>query len=226
VTSPTFSDATWRFLDRLAADNTRATFAAARESYARDVAAPCAAYVDALAELLPERVHPGLRGEAKVGRSLFRINRDVRFSRDKTPYKTHLDFLFWIGDGGQPREQPACIVRLTSSTVLLGAGQMGLKGDALDRYRRRLDDPDDGARLRAVVDALRDGGAELSDPDRVRVPKPYPTDHPRAELLRHDGFHASATYPHPSGVDTTRFPGWCATRLAPYGPLLAWLAES
>jgi uncharacterized protein (TIGR02453 family) len=222
--SATFSPATWRFLDRLAADNTKATFDAERDVYTNEVAAPCAAYVEALADLLPEQVHPDLRGRAKVGRSLFRINRDVRFSRDKTPYKTHLDVLFWIGDDGPPRAQPACIVRLTISTVLLGAGQVGLKGDALDRYRRRLDDPEEGARLQGVLDALRADGGELSDPDRVRVPKPYAADHPRAELLRHDGFHVSATYAHPPAVETTRFPDWCATRLAPYGPLLDWLA--
>lgn len=55
-----------------------------------------------MATLLPERVHPDLRAEAKVGRSLFRINRDIRFSKDKTPYKTYLNFIFWdrtVGPG-------------------------------------------------------------------------------------------------------------------------------
>lgn len=112
-----FDRETWAFLDALARDNTKATFDAARDTYQEQVVAPSAAFVDAMATLLAERVHPDLRGEAKVGRSLFRINRDTRFAKDKTPYKTYLDFMFWMGDG-PPREQPACIVRLTSTEVL------------------------------------------------------------------------------------------------------------
>ncbi|HEY6533471.1 MAG TPA: DUF2461 family protein, partial [Acidimicrobiales bacterium] len=154
---------------------------------------------------------------------LFRINRDTRFSKDKTPYKTHIDFLFWIGDG-PPREQPACIVRLTNAEVLLGAGQMGLREPRLDRYRARLDSPDDGAALDAIVTALRTKGASLSDPDRTRPPRPYPVDHPYAELLRRDGFHLTTTHAHPPSIDNGRFPAWCATRLAPYRDLLDWLA--
>ena len=138
-----FSGATWDFLDRLAAANTRATFEAARGTYERAVVAPSVALVESLGDLLPARVHPGLQADPAVGRSRFRLNRDLRFSRDKTPYKTHLDFLFWVGDG-PPRAQPACILRLTSTEVLLGAGQMGLSREALPRYRERLDDPEGG----------------------------------------------------------------------------------
>ncbi len=219
----TFGSETWTFLDALARDNTRTTFDASRATYQEHVAAPMVAYVEAMSTLLPERVHPGLRAEAKVGRSLFRINRDIRFSKDKTPYKTHLDLLFWIGDGS-PREQPACIVRLTSTEVLLGAGQKGLRGARLDRYRTRLDDADDGATIERIVDGLQAKGASLSDPDRAKPPRPYPADHPHAELLRRDGFHLSTTYAHPPSIDTSRFPAWCATRLAPYRDLLDWLA--
>jgi uncharacterized protein (TIGR02453 family) len=222
--SAAFSAATWAFLDDLASDNTKATFDARRDTYREAVTGPSVAYVERMAELLPGSVHPGLRGEAKVGRSLFRINRDIRFSADKTPYKTHLDFLFWVGDG-PPREQPACIVRLTSSTVLLGAGQMGLRGAALARYRERVGDLEEGDRLRRAVSALQRDGAELSDPDRTRVPKPYPPDHPSAELLRHDGFHLSRTSPHPPEIDGDGFAPWCAARLAGFAPLLEWLAD-
>jgi uncharacterized protein (TIGR02453 family) len=220
----TFSAATWAVLDRLSHDNTTTTFEALRGAYHDDVAAPSAAFVERMAVLLPERVHPGLRAEAKVGRSLFRINRDTRFSKDKTPYKTHLDFLFWIGDG-PPREQPACILRLTAADVLLGAGQMGLRSAVLDRYRQRLDEPDGGARLRNIAADLVARGAELSEPKRAKPPRPYPAEHLNAELLRRDGFHLTSRHPHPASITTSRFPAWCATRLAPYRALLDWLAD-
>jgi uncharacterized protein (TIGR02453 family) len=221
--SSSFDQRTWSFLDRLADDNTKARFDEERDLYREHVAAPSAAFVDRLADLLRHDVHPALQGEAKVGRSLFRINRDTRFSQDKTPYKTHLDFLFWVGDG-PPREQPACIVRLTSTTVLLGAGQMGLKGPALTRYRDRLADPEDGSRIRSVVADLAVDGTELSPPDRANPPRPFPRDHPSAELLRRDGFHLSTTWPHPAEINSDAFAEWCAARLTRFGPLLDWLA--
>ena len=221
----TFSAETWAFLDRLAADNTKVTFDANRSIYDDHVAAPSVAFVERMATLLPVQVHSGLKGEARVGRSMFRINRDTRFSKDKTPYKTHLDFLFWIGDG-PPREQPACIVRLTTTEVLLGAGQIGLRGPSLEQYRQRLHDPLEGAEIQTIVSAAKARGSELSEPDRAKPPRPYGTDHPSAELLRRDGFHLTTRHPHPTSVTTARFPAWRATRLAPYGDLLDWLVRS
>ncbi len=225
--SAPFSEATWHFLDRLAAANTRATFEEDRATYEGAVVAPSVALVDSLAELLPARVHPGLQADPAVGRSRFRLNRDLRFSKDKTPYKTHLDFLFWIGDG-PPRAQPACILRLTSTEVLLGAGQMGLSREALPRYRERLDDDGGGATVRAVVAALEADGATLSDADRVRVPKPYAADHPSADLLRRDGFHLTSSEPHPAALDSGEagdFAAWCAERWSAYRPLLDWFVD-
>lgn len=221
--SSTFAPATWRFLDDLAADNTKATFEDRRDAYEADVVAPSVALVEALAGLLPERVHPGLQADPAVGRSRFRLHRDLRFAKDKTPFHTHLDFLFWLG-AGPARQQPACILRLTSTEVLLGAGQLGLRGEALDRYRTRLVDPVEGAAVRAIVEGRRAAGAVLSDPARARVPRPYAADDPSAELLRRDGFHLTTTQPHPEAIVTDACASWCAERWAPYAPLLDWLA--
>ena len=78
------------------------------------------------------------------------------------PHKTYADFLFWIGDG-EPRRSPACIIRLTSTTVLTGAGQIGLTGAALDRYRAAVASPE-GAQLRAIVDQSSPPGRTSATP--------------------------------------------------------------
>ena len=213
----------WEFLDGLAADNTRDYFNDHREQYRECLAIPSAAFVDTLTPAL-RRVHPGLQGEARIGRSLFRINRDTRFGHDKTPYKTYVDFLFWTGDG-EPRRSPACIIRLTSTTVLTGAGQIGLTGAALDRYRTAVASPN-GAQLRDVVDQPVAAGSELSDPNRARVPAPYPADHPNADLLRRDGFHLTHTSRHPTELDDERLVIWTANELARYAPQLTWLTDA
>lgn len=212
----------WDFLDGLATDNTSAYFDDHREQYRRTIAIPAAAFVEAVTPALQESVHPGLRGEARVGRSLFRINRDTRFGHDKTPYKTQVDFLFWIGNG-EPRQSPACIMRLTTTSVLVGAGQIGLTGPGLVRYRSHVAG-DEGASLRSIVDRLLADRCELSEANRVRVPAPHPNDHPNADLLRRDGFHMSHTIGHPDALGDERFVSWTATELSRYGSLLDWLS--
>ena len=117
----------WAFLTELQADNTKAFFDANRRRYDDGIAGPSKALVETLAVVLPDRLGLDVRAEPKVGRSLFRINRDTRFAADKTPYKTHLDFLFWVGDG-PPRARPAFIMRITANSVLVGGGRMARHG--------------------------------------------------------------------------------------------------
>lgn len=211
------------FLTDLEADNTKAFFDANRRRYEDRIAGPSKALVESLADLLPERLGCDVRAEPKLGRSLFRINRDTRFAVDKTPYKTHLDFLFWVGDG-PPRTRPAFIMRITASRVLVGGGRMGVTGRALDAYRAALDDPKHGAAVRAAVETLLGGGAELSDPDRARPPHLFPPEHRNADLLRRDGFHLSRTTPHPTQVASPAFAEWCGEALVPFAPIVAWFA--
>jgi len=209
----------WRFLDLLADDNAAGCFDRHRATYQSAIAGPSHALVEDLVPRLAADVHPALTGEAKVGRSLFRINRDTRFSADKTPYKTYVDFLFWAG-GGDPRSSAACIVRLTSTRVLTGAGRIGLRGDELQRYRERVADPVDGPNLRGVVDRLVASGATISDSVRARPPRPYSTEHANADLLCRDGFHLARVEPHPASIADRRFVDWLVDRLQPYAGLI------
>jgi uncharacterized protein (TIGR02453 family) len=211
----------WAFLTELDADNTKAFFDANRRRYDDAIAGPSKTLVESLAVALPDRIGLDVRAEPRVGRSLFRINRDTRFAADKTPYKTHLDFLFWVGDG-PPRARPAFIMRITANRVLVGGGRMGVTGGALDAYRAALDDPARGAAIRTTVDTLLAAGAKLSDPDRARAPRPFPVGHPNADLLRRDGFHLSRTTPHPASLSAPSFAEWCADALAPFVPIVTW----
>lgn len=211
----------WTFLADLEAENTKVFFDANRDRYDDGLAGPSKALVGELADVLPDHLGCDVRAEPKVGRSLFRINRDTRFAADKTPYKTHLDYLFWVGEG-PPRQRPAFIMRITSSSVLVGAGRLGVSGEARDAYRAALDDPVRGAEARATVDDLLASGADLSEPDRKSPPRPHPSDHPNADLLCRDGFHLSRTSAHPAAVASSDFTDWCADALVPFVPIVTW----
>jgi uncharacterized protein (TIGR02453 family) len=216
-----FASDAWAFLAELQADNTKAFFDANRHRYDDGIAGPSKALVEAVAVVLPDRLGLDVRAEPRVGRSLFRINRDTRFAADKTPYKTHVDFLFWVGDG-PPRARPAFIVRITADRVVVGGGRMAVTGGALDAYRAALDDPQRSDGVRTAVDTLLASGAELSHADRARSPRPFPAEHPNADLLRRDGFHVSRTTPRPAPVAGPGFAAWCADALVPFVPIVAW----
>src|SRR5689334_9303124 len=109
-TFPGFSPDLLDFLAVLRRNNSREWFAAHRDQYQRLLLEPARSFVMSMAELLP-RLGPELHAEPRVHGSILAINRDTRFSPDKTPYKTHLDFWFWHGDGPS-RERPGYFVRL------------------------------------------------------------------------------------------------------------------
>lgn len=152
------------FFEGLEADNTKAYWQANKDRYEEVVKAPMEELV---AELAPEL------GPAKI----FRPYRDVRFSRDKTPYKTNIAAL--VGPG---------YISLSSEGLGAGSGMVHLESDQLDRYRRAVDDERAGADLVAVVAAIRAAGHECGPHEALKsAPRGYPRDHPRIELLRAKG---------------------------------------
>jgi uncharacterized protein (TIGR02453 family) len=120
-----------------------------------------------LEELAPEF------GEAKI----FRPYRDIRFSPDKTPYKTHIGATL----GG------ACYVQLSADGLSAGAGRWHMEPAELTQYRAGVAGPD-GAELAAIVTALEKAGVEVHGHGTLKsAPRGYAADHPRIGLLRHKG---------------------------------------
>ena len=192
------------FLAGLAHENTKAFFDAHRATYESALLAPAKHFVVALGEELRTRVSPGIRAEPRVNGSILRINRDIRFSADKRPYKEHLDFWFWEGEGPS-RERPGLFMRLRPTRVGLGAGMHHFEPTALEAYRT------------AVADER--AGSALED----AVPRGYRADHPRAELLRHAGLVVGGEWELPAVVGDPGFVPWVAERLERVAPVERWL---
>ncbi|MFI7488244.1 DUF2461 family protein [Micromonospora echinaurantiaca] len=220
-----FSPAGLAFLAGLARDNNKQYFDAHRRTFQSQLLEPSKAFVVALGTALQQRVCARLRADPRIGGSLFRIVNDLRFGKDKPPYKPHLDFAFWEGEVG-PRRDPALILRITPTEIHLGAGVFALTGVALDRYRTALRDPARAAELDTAVAALMDTGAQLSEPTRVRPPAGFTAVDPAARFAVRDGFHVTQRLPHPATIATAEIVAWCADRLAPYAPIHRWLAAN
>jgi uncharacterized protein (TIGR02453 family) len=214
------------FLAGLAADNTKAYFDGNRGAYANDVAAPLRALVIAVGQRLRDEVCRDLCFDPTVGKSLFWINRDTRFSADKTPYHPWVDAIWWAGLH-DARRAPAFIFRLSADGLVAGAGIMGLRDTQLDRYRAGVAGDSSG---RALCDLLSQlavtiPDVEVTEPVRKRVPAPYPQDHPRRDLLRCDSLHASVRQAHPATLASAEFADTLAGLLTPFAPLHRWLVD-
>jgi len=146
----------------LMTDNTKAYFDSHRRQYEDEIKGPMVAM---LAELEPEF------GPAHLSRP----NRDIRFSSDKSPYKTNI-----YADA-----RAGGYVALDAHGLVVAGGRYMLDGAQLARYREAVAAEPAGPSLFAIVAALRSKGYEIGGQELKRVPSPYPQDHPRADLLRH-----------------------------------------
>jgi uncharacterized protein (TIGR02453 family) len=217
-----FPPATLAFLGALGTNNSKAWFDAHRADYERDYLAPALAFIEAMREPLLT-LHPDVRAEPRVNGSLFRINRDSRFSKDKTPYKDHIDIFFWVGEG-RSRERPGYFFRLRADRLLLGAGIHGFDARMLAAYRAAVVDDSTGRELEDAIATARAAGASVEGVGYKKVRAGLDPAHPRASLLLHDAMHASFDEPIPAAVSSPDLIDHCLGRFRPLTPLLAWVA--
>jgi uncharacterized protein (TIGR02453 family) len=198
-----FPEEAIEFYEGLEADNSKAYWTDHKTVYDECVAAP-------MKELLAE-LGPAF-GEAKM----FRPYRDVRFSKDKTPYKTRQYAVVHLGDQG-------LYVGIDAHGLHLGGGMFHASTEQLVRRRAAIDSTA-GAELVRLLAALRKKGYEVGGEQLKRVPKPYDAAHPREDLLRHKQLiswvdHPPAEWLHTPAAKAEVVKAWKAL-----SPLNAWLS--
>jgi uncharacterized protein (TIGR02453 family) len=170
-----FPSAALDFYDDLEMDNTKSFWEAHKAVYAEAVKAPMVALTEALA---PEF------GTAKI----FRPYRDVRFAKDKTPYKTH--------QGAYVAVAPATgwYVEVSAPGVRVGAGFYHAESADLARIRDGIADERTGTELAKLLRSLKRKGFELGGETLKTTPRGYDADHPRIDLLRHKSLTLGRNY--------------------------------
>lgn len=169
------------FLNALSRDNTRDWFLAHKTEYDTKLRDPAKALLDAMSPKIAK-----LAGCA-VTPKLFRAHRDVRFSKDKTPYTTHL-YMMWAVDAGA-RQNPVLFFGINTDEVTVGTGIMGFSKDVLMDWRKMVDL--DGTHIAGRITAVTNKGYTLWEPKLKRVPPPFDKDHSHGELLRQKGIVAT-----------------------------------
>ncbi|MGY1814723.1 DUF2461 domain-containing protein [Blastococcus sp. SYSU D00820] len=172
-----FPDEGLVFFEGLEADNSKTYWIQHKPVYESGVRAPLLA--------LLEEVAPAF-GTAKV----FRPYRDVRFSHDKTPYKTHQGAVVHAEGAGAG----AWYVEISADGLFVAGGSWRLESDQVARYRRAVADDVQGQRLAAETARLTDAGWEIGGNRLTRVPSGFPADGPRADLLRHRSLTAGRRF--------------------------------
>ena len=215
-----FDRALLRYLEELRANNEREWFHAHRDEYETLLLEPAREFVEAAGEELRAHV-PDVEAEPRVNGSIFRIARDTRFSKDKRPYKDHLDLWFWVGDR---KRGPGFWFRLTPNELLLGGGMHHFDPAQLERYRTDVVDDGRGSALQDEVERLRAAGYQIGGERYKRTPRGFEAPEDRASLLLHEGIFAWLAFsPVPAEVFTAAFPRFCAERYRPLAPLVGWL---
>ena len=194
VAAPTFTgfrpDAI-QFLVDLSENNDRSWFQPRKGEYERLLKEPLEALISTLAERFAAR---GIPLRADPSKSPFRIYRDVRFSKDKSPYKTNLGASFpWVseapGDGGTRSHttnvhSSGGYFHLSPGEIYVGGGIWHPEKPWLEAFRRRV--VDEPGRVRKLVDEpeFKATFGSLGGDSLVRVPTGFPPDHPDVELLK------------------------------------------
>jgi uncharacterized protein (TIGR02453 family) len=189
------------FFEGLEADNSKAYWTAHKAIYDEKVRGPMAELVE---ELAPEF------GEPKI----FRPYRDIRFSKDKSPYQTHIGAI--VGDG---------YIRFSANGLAAGSGTHAMAPDQLDRYRQAVASDETGAELERIISGIERQGIAVHGQDVLKTaPRGYPADHPRVGLLRYKGVVTWKEWPVEPWLETAAAKQHVAAFLAASRPLCAWLA--
>jgi uncharacterized protein (TIGR02453 family) len=163
-----------RFFIGLELDNSKRYFEANRKTYEDSVKGPMVALLASLEVDF---------GPGKV----FRANRDIRFSKDKSPYKTNI-----AGTAGEHGK--GGYLSLDARGLTVATGRYELNPEELAKFRKKVAADSSGAQLAAIVARLMKSGYQLGGEELKRVPAPWPQDHPRADLLRRKSLYVWKNY--------------------------------
>lgn len=184
-----FGDPRLAFFRKLKKENTRELFLAHKEAYEAHYVAPMTALLTEASAAL-DRAYPDCDLAAP---KVFRLNRDVRFSADKSPYKTHAAGVILARSGRAVMEAPAALyVHLEPGDCMVAAGFYMMPKEALARYREALLDDARGPAVAALVKKLEKKGCAVGAGETLKkAPRGVADDHPRLDLLKKKGLIAS-----------------------------------
>ena len=210
-----------RFLNDLQRHNERDWFNQNKQIYRDFVEQPAKAFAEELAQALSSITR------RPMSFKLFRIYRDVRFSKDKTPYNTHIHMSFFCAEDADKScsEKPAFHFGLETDRLFCGCGYFTFTPELLLEYRQVVGNRAHGESLQTLIDSLTHSGFSLHEPELKRVPPGFDKDHPQAELLKRKGLVLWHEEPLSDIVNTPALIRHVMQRYQSMRPLYRWLTQ-
>lgn len=175
------------FLRKLSKNNNKEWFEKHRDEFELKLRVPAIDFVQSMGEKL-RTIVPAIVADPRTDKSIFRLHRDTRFSKDKNPYKTNLGILFWEGERKR-MECPGFYFHLEPGKVMLGAGIYMFAKDQIKVFRDAAADDKTGKELHTILKKLEKKGYPNGTKHYKKVPRGYDPQNPQAHLLLHNGLH-------------------------------------
>lgn len=218
-----FADTQARFFRALAKNQSREWFLAHRDEYETGWRAPMQVLLDEVRDGLGRVYGDRELGEAKV----FRIFRDVRFSNDKSPYKTQIAGYVPLARSAKAPGGPVALYLHVGLENYVGAGHYMMDGAQLERYRAALLDERRGAEAARIVAKLERAGFEVGARESLRKPpRGVVPDHPRVDLLNQKGLIVGFPALQKKMLVSRDLVGWLVREARKTAPLVEWLASN
>lgn len=212
------------FFNQLKKNNTREWFEKHRSDYDEYVLHPAREFVIEMGKKL-RKIAPGVNAIPKINKSLFKINRDVRFSKDKSPYKTYMGI--WLWEGGRKRmESSGFYLHVENKKLLIGVGIKMFPKPLLNRYREAVVDKKQGAALKSAVKKITDKGYLIDGKHYKKTPRGFDAEHPHAPYLLFNGLTARVEEKVPDVFYSEAIIDYAYDHYKNMLPLHRWLRKS
>jgi uncharacterized protein (TIGR02453 family) len=220
---PSFPKCAADFLSKLSKNNNREWFESHREDYKLMFLEPAQEFVVEMGKKL-QTVRPGIIAIPKIDKSIFRLHRDVRFSKDKLPYKTNLGILFWEGDD-KKIESSGFYFHIEPKYFFIGGGTYTFSDNMIKAYREALGDKTAGGQISSAVKKMKKLGYQIGGQHFKRLPKGFDENSPNKELLLHNGLYCYIESKNINELKSESLIEYCFKHFKAMLPLHSWLAD-
>jgi uncharacterized protein (TIGR02453 family) len=218
-----FHEESLKFLIDLANNNNKQWFDINRSRYEKYILDPSKSFVTTIGPKL-KSISLDINADPRVNYSLFRLNRDVRFSPDKSPYKTHIGIIFWEG----PRKRMECpgfYLQINPDSLMLAGGMHLLPKDMIELFRNVVAKEGPAKELAHIVENVKNTGIDIGGLHYKRTPRDYTEDHPYSFFLKYNGVYGITTIPMPKEFFTSKFVTMAYDTFKKIDPLNRWFLK-
>ena len=212
------------FYTELSRNNNKTWFAEHKADFETYVMAPARDFVFEMGRRL-EAIAPKIIADPRLDKSIFRLYRDTRFSKNKEPYKNHLGIFFW--EGTRPKmECPGFYFHLEPPHLMLAAGMHCFPRPLLDAFRNSVVDPKLGPALaRAARSVLKKKGYSIGGKHYKKTPRGYDANNDNADFLLFNGLYALFNSEIPEEIYSTEIIDYCFQKFSDMSPIHKWLVD-